>query len=69
MVVITHQNVEVIMRKNNDGEINVYCEPHICLLGLIPVCSRVILLPSKQEDYCKHSKQTDFELVISQSPK
>lgn len=44
MVVITHQNVEGIMRKNKIkmGKNKCLPEPHIRLLGLLPVCRRVL---------------------------
>lgn len=67
MVVITHQNAEAIMRKNKDGEINVYRKPHIRLLGLIPACGRVIFLSWQTGSRCERCKQNAFELAIAQS--
>lgn len=57
MVVITHQNVEAIMRKNKDEERHVYCEVHLHLLGPRPLCSRVIF----------HSQQTGRWLGVPQT--
>lgn len=67
MVVITHQNVEAIMRKNKDGEINVYWN-HISAFWVSYLCvGGLFSFPSKQEEGLEHSKQNSFELAISQS--
>lgn len=67
MVVITHQNVEAIMRKNKDGEINVYWN-HISAFWVSYLCvGGLFSFPSKQEEGLKRSKQNSFELAISQS--
>lgn len=67
MVVITHQNVEGIMRKNKEGEINVsqnrisvFWVSYLCVGGLF-------FLPSKQEDGWARSKHNSSELAASQS--
>jgi hypothetical protein len=58
MAVITHQNIEVIVRKNKDGERNVCCERHSCLLGLILLRgAELFSFLSKQEDGHRNSKQ------------
>lgn len=56
MVVITHQNVEAIMRKKENGEINVYRNyisafwvSYLCVEGLFS-------FPSKQEEGSEGSK-------------
>lgn len=67
MVVITHQNVERIMRKKNkDGEINVY-RNHISAFWVSYLCVGGLFSgPSKQEAGWDRSKQNSFELAISQ---
>lgn len=62
MVVITHQNVEGIMRKkkNKDGEINVY-RNHISAFWVSYLCVGGLFSgPSKQEDRLLGSLQTKF---------